>query len=37
ENESTYDDVVSEEGAREASEGLHKPKSLVGDSDVEEV
>ncbi|GKC19659.1 hypothetical protein Tco_1021809 [Tanacetum coccineum] len=37
ENESVYDDVVSEEGAHEASEGLHKPKSLVGDSDVEEV
>ncbi|GJW70810.1 nucleotide-binding alpha-beta plait domain-containing protein, partial [Tanacetum coccineum] len=34
--ESVYDDVVSEEGAHKASEGLHKPKSLVGDSDVEE-
>ncbi|GJY00946.1 hypothetical protein Tco_0359098 [Tanacetum coccineum] len=37
ENESVYDDVVSEERAHEASEGLHKPKLLVGDSDVEEV
>nr|GEZ20388.1 RNA-directed DNA polymerase, eukaryota [Tanacetum cinerariifolium]GEZ21239.1 RNA-directed DNA polymerase, eukaryota [Tanacetum cinerariifolium] len=36
ENECMYDDVVSEEGAHEASEGLHKPKSLVVNSDVEE-
>ncbi|GJY44142.1 nucleotide-binding alpha-beta plait domain-containing protein, partial [Tanacetum coccineum] len=37
ENESEYDDVVSKEGDHEASGGLHNPKSLVGDSDVEEV
>ncbi|GKA18637.1 RNA-directed DNA polymerase, eukaryota [Tanacetum coccineum] len=37
EEESVYDDVVSNEGNLEANEGQNNPNSLGGESDVEEV
>ncbi|GJS76695.1 RNA-directed DNA polymerase, eukaryota, partial [Tanacetum coccineum] len=37
EDESVYDDVVSNEGNLEANEGQNNPNSLGGESDVEEV
>nr|GEU46333.1 glucose-methanol-choline oxidoreductase, FAD/NAD(P)-binding domain protein [Tanacetum cinerariifolium] len=37
ENESVYDDVVSEEGTHEGNEGPNNSNPLVGDYDVEEV